>query len=60
AAVKSAFDDLPGVGPARRRALLRTFGSAKRVREAPLEQVAAVPGIGPVLAARIKEHLEAT
>jgi excinuclease ABC subunit C len=59
AAVKSAFDDLPGVGPARRRALLRTFGSAKRVREAPLEQVAAVPGIGPVLAARIKAHLEA-
>ncbi len=59
AAVRSAFDDLPGVGPARRRALLRTFGSAKRVRDAPLEQVAAVPGIGPVLAARIKEHLEA-
>jgi excinuclease ABC subunit C len=60
AAVRSAFDDLPGVGPARRRALLRTFGSAKRVREAPVEQVAAVPGIGPVLAARIKAHLEAT
>ena len=59
AAVKSAFDDLPGLGPVRRRALLRTFGSAKRVREAPVEQVAAVPGIGPVLAARIKEHLEA-
>ncbi len=59
AAVKSAFDDLAGVGPARRRALLRTFGSAKRVREAPVEQVAAVPGIGPILAARIKAHLEA-
>ncbi len=59
AAVRSAFDDLPGVGPARRRALLRTFGSAKRVRDAPVEQVAAVPGIGPVLAARIKAHLEA-
>ncbi len=59
AAVRSAFDDLPGVGPARRRALLRTFGSAKRVREAPVEQIAAVPGIGPALAARIKAHLEA-
>jgi excinuclease ABC subunit C len=57
--VHSAFDDLPGVGPKRRRALLRVFGSAKRVREAPVEQIAAVPGIGASLAARIKESLEA-
>jgi excinuclease ABC subunit C len=59
ASVRSTFDDLPGVGPVRRSALLRTFGSAKRIREAPLEQLAAVPGIGPVLASRIKAHLEA-
>ncbi len=58
AATRSAFDDLPGVGPKRRAALLRVFGSARRVREAPLEQVAAVPGIGPVLAAKIKAGLE--
>jgi excinuclease ABC subunit C len=58
AATHSAFDDLPGVGPRRRAALLRVFGSAKRVREAPVEQVAAVPGIGPALAARIKAGLE--
>ncbi len=58
-AVHSAFDDLPGVGPRRRAALLRVFGSLKRVREAPVEQIAAVPGIGPSLAARIKETLEA-
>jgi excinuclease ABC subunit C len=58
AATRSAFDDLPGVGPKRRAALLRVFGSAKRVREAPLEQVAAVPGIGPALAAKIKAGLE--
>jgi excinuclease ABC subunit C len=57
--VRSAFDDLEGVGPKRRRALLRVFGSAKRVREAPIEQIAAVPGIGPALAARIKATLEA-
>jgi excinuclease ABC subunit C len=55
----SAFDDLPGVGPKRRRALLRVFGSTKRVRDAPVEQIAAVPGIGPALAARIKATLEA-
>jgi excinuclease ABC subunit C len=58
AATRSAFDDLPGVGPKRRAALLRVFGSAKRVREAPLEQVAAVPGIGAALAAKIKAGLE--
>ncbi len=58
AATRSAFDDLPGVGPKRRAALLRVFGSAKRVREAPVEQVAAVPGIGAALAAKIKSGLE--
>ena len=58
AATRSAFDDLPGVGPKRRAALLRVFGSAKRVREAPVEQVAAVPGIGPALAAKIKSKME--
>ncbi len=52
--VRSALDDLPGVGPKRKRELLRAFGSARRVREAPVEQIAAVPGIGPALAERIK------
>ncbi len=56
--VRSALDDLPGVGPRRKRELLKVFGSAKRVREAPVEQIAAVPGIGPALAERIKAHLE--
>jgi excinuclease ABC subunit C len=59
ASVRSKFDDLPGVGPRRRGALLRVFGSLKRVREAPVEQIAAVPGIGPALAAKIKAILEA-
>jgi len=57
--VRSALDDLPGVGPKRKRELLKVFGSAKRVREAPVEQIAAVPGIGRALAERIKAHLEA-
>jgi excinuclease ABC subunit C len=59
ASVRSKFDDLPGIGPRRRGALLRVFGSIKRVREAPVEQIAAVPGIGPKLAAQIKTTLEA-
>jgi excinuclease ABC subunit C len=59
AQVRSVFDDMPGIGPRRRAALLRVFGSVKRIRDAPVEQVAAVPGIGPQMAARIKESLEA-
>ena len=59
AQVRSVLDELPGVGPARKRALLRVFGSARRIREATLEQVAAVPGIGSALAERIKARLEA-
>jgi excinuclease ABC subunit C len=57
AQVHSVFDDMAGVGPRRRAALLRVFGSVKRIREAPVEQVAAVPGIGPTMATRIKEAL---
>ncbi len=57
--VRSAFDDLPGVGPKRKRELLKVFGSIKRVREAPVEQIAAVPGISRALAERIKATLEA-
>ncbi|HSO29959.1 MAG TPA: excinuclease ABC subunit UvrC, partial [Candidatus Sulfomarinibacteraceae bacterium] len=58
ASVRSAFDDLPGIGPRRRAALLRTFGSVKRIREAPVEQIASIPGIEPALAAKIKAGLE--
>jgi excinuclease ABC subunit C len=57
--VRSAFDDLPGVGPKRKRELLKVFGSVKRVRDAPIEQIAAVPGISRSLAERIKATLEA-
>jgi len=56
---RSAFDELPGLGPKRRRALLRTFGSVKRVREASVEEIAAVPGIGAGLAERLHEALAA-
>ncbi|QFG20038.1 excinuclease ABC subunit UvrC [Actinomadura sp. WMMB 499] len=42
----SELDSVPGLGPARRSALLKHFGSVKRLREATPEQVAEVPGIG--------------
>jgi excinuclease ABC subunit C len=57
-AVKSALDDLAGVGAARKRALLRVFGSSRGLRSATVEEIAAVPGIGPALASRIREHLD--
>ena len=57
-AVRSALDDVEGVGPARKRALLRRFGSVRAMREAPLEDVAAVTGVGPALAERIKQAIE--
>ncbi len=41
----SIFDDLEGVGPARRRALLRHFGSAERLLEATQEELEGVPGV---------------
>jgi excinuclease ABC subunit C len=56
--VKSALDAVPGVGPARRRALLRAFGSAAGVRRASLTELEAVPGISHDLATAIKETLE--
>ena len=59
AQTRSRLDALPGVGPARKRALLRVFGSARRVGEASVAEIAAVPGIGPALAGRIKGAIEA-
>ncbi len=58
AATRSALDDLPGIGPARKRALLRVFGSSRGLRGASLEEIAAVPGIGRATAQRIRTHLD--
>ena len=53
-AVRSILDDIAGVGPARKRALLRKFGSVRAMQEAPVEELAAVGGVGSALAERIK------
>jgi excinuclease ABC subunit C len=53
----SILDELPGVGPARRRAILRHFGSADRFLDATREELAAVPGLPPKLAREIWDHL---
>jgi len=57
AGVASQLDSIPGVGPARRKALLKAFGSLDAIRAASLEQLAAVPGIPRTVALAIKEHL---
>jgi excinuclease ABC subunit C len=46
----SALDAVPGLGPARRAALLKKFGSVKALSAASAEEIASVPGIGPGLA----------
>jgi excinuclease ABC subunit C len=56
-ALASPLDDVPGVGPARKKALLKRFGSLARLREADLEQIADTPGVGPEVARAVHERL---
>ena len=44
--LRSALSDVPGIGPGRQRSLLRHFGSLKKIREASIEELLAVPGMG--------------
>jgi excinuclease ABC subunit C len=53
AATASALDEVPGLGPARRKTLLKHFGSVRKLSAASVEEIAAAPGIGPKLAATI-------
>jgi len=54
---RSALQDIPGVGEGRKRALLRHFGSLKRIRAASIEALAEVEGMGPSIAERIHGFL---
>ncbi|MDH5695028.1 MAG: excinuclease ABC subunit UvrC [Dehalococcoidia bacterium] len=53
----SALDTIPGIGPKRKRALLRQFGSVKAIKEAPVEKLATARGMTESLAKKIKEYL---
>jgi excinuclease ABC subunit C len=53
----SVLDQVPGIGPKRRRMLIRQFGSVQGVRQATLEEIAAVPGMTLTLASKVKEWL---
>jgi excinuclease ABC subunit C len=56
-AMASPLDDIPGVGPSRKRALLRRFGSLARLARATEEDIATTPGVGAAMAAVIATRL---
>ena len=55
---ESVLDEFPGLGPVRRAALLAAFGDIQRLRAAPVEAIAEVPGFGPRLAAELHAFLQ--
>jgi excinuclease ABC subunit C len=56
-AMASPLDDVPGIGPARKRALLRRFGSLQRLARADVDDIGRTAGIGPKLAQEISSRL---
>ncbi len=60
AMTSSRLDGIPGLGEKRRKALLKQFGSVKRIRAASVDELADVPGIGPALAAVVAAELGST
>jgi excinuclease ABC subunit C len=55
--VRSAIDMVTGIGPKRKRTLMRRFGTIKGIKDAPVEEIAAVPGMTRALALRLKQTL---
>jgi excinuclease ABC subunit C len=53
----SALEEIPGIGPRRKRLLLRTFGSLEGIRRASAEELASVPTMTKTLAAQVREYL---
>ena len=58
AGLRSSLEDIPGVGPARRKALLKHFGSLKKIRAATLEELKQLPGLSEALAETIYQALK--
>lgn len=62
AATRSILDDVPGIGPKRRNAVLARFSSVDQLLSADVDELAAIPGVGPAAAAAIRaffeEHME--
>ena len=56
---RSALDDIPGLGPARRSELVKHFGSIKKLKAASVDEIAEVKGVGPKLAEKVHDSLAA-
>ena len=59
AMVASASDAVPGLGPAKREALIKHCGSLKKLKAASADELTQVQGVGPSLASKIREHFDA-
>jgi excinuclease ABC subunit C len=57
AMTRSVLDGIPGIGETRRTQLVRHFGSARKVREATLDELKQAPGLGDALAETVWRHL---
>ena len=55
--VTSILDDIPGIGPKRKKALLKRFGSIQAIKETPLEELSQTKGITLALAQKLKQYL---
>ena len=53
----SVLDGVPGLGEAKRKALVAHFGSLKKIKAASVEELTSAKGIGPALAAAVVQHL---
>ena len=59
-ATRSPLDEIPGIGPRRKKMLLRLFGSIDRIREASVEELASVPTMTRKLAQQVLDYLRET
>jgi excinuclease ABC subunit C len=57
--IKSALDEIPGIGPAKRALLLNRFGSVEQIKKAAVDDLAALKGINEKLARKILQSLNA-
>ena len=55
--IASILDGIPGIGPKRKRALIKKFGSIEAIKEASIEELSQTEGITSVLAQKVKQYL---